>query len=128
MGHPASELGLKPTADFRIDPDECAARTAAEPFQAAADVNVDAQRANVDGDRADGLVAVDDGDGSHLASLGGDRRDVVNVSRFEQDVRKIHDRGLLVDRLDQALRFDGNAVFRGDDGDLGSQRRCSSIR
>ena len=56
--------------------------------------------------------------GVHPACFFGDRGDVVNVGRFEQDVREIHDRGSLIDGLDQALGIDGNPVFRRDYGDL----------
>ena len=66
-------------AHLGIDPDERRAGPAAEPLQAAADVNVDPEGANVNGDRADGLVAIDDRDGADLAGFRGDRRDVVNV-------------------------------------------------
>src|ERR1700722_3383044 len=83
MGHPACEFRLEATTDLRIDPDKCRTRSTAEPFQAAANVDVDSQPPDVDGDGADGLVAVDDGDGLYFASLGGNCRNVVHVSRFE---------------------------------------------
>ena len=53
------------------------------------------------------------------AGLRCDRGDVVNVGGFEQHVRDAHDRGPLVDRLDQPLGVDRDAILRGNDVDLG---------
>ena len=52
VGHPAGERGSSRRRTSGIDPEERRARAAAEPFQAAADVDVDAQRADIDRDRA----------------------------------------------------------------------------
>ena len=78
VGHPAGEPGLETSTEPRVDPEERRARTAAEPFQAAADVDVDPQRAHINRDRADGLVAVDDRDRPDPPRLLRDRRDVVD--------------------------------------------------
>ena len=44
MGHPAGQFRLQSPSQVGIDPYERVSRPAAEPFQAAADVNIDAER------------------------------------------------------------------------------------
>ena len=102
--HPAGQARGEPIPELGPDPEERRPGAAAEPLQAAADVDVDPQRRDVDGDRADGLIAVDDRDGADLPRPARDRRDVVDVGDLEEDVREVDERRPLVDRLDEPLR------------------------
>src|SRR5262249_28673461 len=79
MGHPPGELRFQARARPRINPYKRRAGAATEPFQAAADVNIDAQRSDVHRDRTDRLVAVDNRDGADLAGTLGDRAHLVDV-------------------------------------------------
>ena len=74
MGHPARER-LKPAAQLRVDPEERCPWPATKPFEATADVDVDAEGANVDGDSPHGLVAVNDGHRAHASGLRRERGD-----------------------------------------------------
>ena len=84
--------------------------SAAKPFQAAADVEIDAERPDIHRNRPDRLITVNDRDRAHFPGLLGDRRDVMTIGRFEQNVRDGDEGRPLVDRIDQALGVDVDAV------------------
>src|SRR5207237_6819516 len=93
MGHPTGNPRSEFGAQFRPHPQERRARTAAQPFQAAADIDIDAESPNIDWNCADGLVAIDDCDRSHGLRAFGNRLNVMDVRALAEHVRQVEEGG-----------------------------------
>src|SRR5436189_110556 len=74
--------------------------TAAEPLDAAADSEVDAEPLELDRDDARALVAVEHHVGADLVGACDDRLDVLDLRRLEEDVADRDEQRPLVDRVD----------------------------
>ena len=80
--------------------------------------DVGAERAHVDLDRADRLIAVGQHQRAVFVAELGDRRDVVAVPRAERERSAAHERRALVDRVGEAIQGDAPVCVRQDVHDL----------
>ncbi len=114
MSLPADERGLEPFRDVRPHVEPARARAAAEPLDAAADGEVDAELGQVERHDARRLVAVEHHGGTDLAGSADDRLDVLDLAVLEQDMADGDEQRALVDRVD-----DRGSVLHGDDLEVG---------
>ena len=117
MPLPADERGLEPLREVRPHVEPTGARPAAEPLDAAANGELDAELRQVERHDARGLVAVEHHVGAGLLRAANDRLDVLDLAVLEQDmadrdeqrplVDRVHDRRVVLDRddLEPGLRL-----------------------
>ena len=104
---PADERRLEPLGEVRPHVEPAGAGPAAEPLDAAADREIDAELGQVERHDAGRLVAVEHHVRAGLARAADDRLDVLDLAVLEQDVAdrdeqrplvdRVHDRGVVVD-------------------------------
>ena len=120
VGEPARLRRQQRTAKRLAQPHEAEPGRAEQVLHRSARDDVDAERANVELDRAERLVAV----GEHDRAVGvrelGDRGDVVPVTRSKRDRRAADERSPLVDRLGKALERDAPVRLWSYVDDLGA--------
>ena len=108
---PADERGAQPLGEVGPDVEPARAGAAAEPFDAAADGEVDAEAGDVERDGAGRLVGVQDDMRARLARTCRDGSDVLNLARSEEDMADGNEQRALVDRShDVAGSRDGDEV------------------
>ena len=100
MPLPADERRLEPLGQVWAHVQPSSARPAAQPLDAAAGREVDAELRHVEGDDARGLIRVEHDVGAHLVRAAHDRLDVLDLAVLEQHVADRHEQRALVDRVD----------------------------
>ena len=109
-GEDLIKASSKRLREVRADVEPTRTRTAAEPFDAAADGEVDVELGEVEGNDARRLVAVQNDVRAHLVRAAHDGLDVLDLRVLEEHVTDRHEQRALVDRLD-----DRPVVFDRDD-------------
>jgi hypothetical protein len=117
---PAREPRLEPVGQVGPHVEPARARPAAQPLDASADGEVDAERRHVERNGAGRLVGVEQDVGACVVRSRDDRLDVLDLTGLVEDVADRDEQGALVDRLDD------RGVVLADD-DLGAEPRLGLL-
>src|SRR5439155_14555330 len=111
VGEPSGEFGFELAAEVGAYVEVGDAGSAAQPFQNAAAGEIHVEGLDVYGDSAQGLERIEHYVGADLVGLFDDGRCIVDIRAAEDDMRDGDDQGLLVDRVEQAVGGNDDAVF-----------------
>src|SRR5262245_17492875 len=110
---PAHEGRLERLDEIGANVEPAVARPAAQPFDAAADGEVDVERGDVQWNDPGGLIRIEHDVSADIVSAAHDRLDVLDLGRLEENVRDRHEQRPFVDRAGDRL-----VVWHDDDLEL----------
>src|SRR5689334_9955750 len=98
-----------------MNPEKRPARSAAKPFENAADKNIYSQLAHINRHDASGMIRIQNNNCAMLVRFFYDRFDVLNVCALEQDMRDWDKKSRIVNGIEYFFRWNRNAVVCFDD-------------
>src|SRR6202047_1119900 len=114
LREPSGELRFQFFTEVGADVKIRNAGTAAEPLEDTSASEVGVERLDVDGDGAERLERVEDDVSSNFVGFVDDGFGVVDIRAAKNNVRDGNDQSLLVNRIDEAIGRDGDAVVGFD--------------
>ncbi len=102
---PAGEMGLKPFSKLRPDIEKGVSRSTTEPFQTASDIKINTEILDIHWNRSRSMIPVDESQGSSLTGSGSDLLDILDVRRFEVDMRSGNQKSFIINGIDNSFRL-----------------------